>query len=114
MIKVYAIFLGSYGYKPIDYEGEEQTFELDYVLVDELPDELRNIPEGHYAHVDVVDGEIVVTYVEVPAVPEPEDELTALKLAMAEMAVAHEQEKVEMQLAIAELASIVTGGNADA
>lgn len=110
---MFAIFfsVGKYiGYKKLDYAGEEQTFELDYILVDELPEGLKNVPEGYYANVQVVDGEVIVTHEKIPEKPEPIDELTTLKLALAELAGAYEREKTELQLVVAELAEIVTGG----
>lgn len=39
-------------------------------------------------------------------------ENTQLSIALAELAQANEQDKIETQLAIAELANLVTGGNA--
>lgn len=109
---MYAIFHNSgiyMGYKEIEYEGEEQTFEISFFLVSELPSDLKSIPENHIARISKIDGDIVVTYEEIPSMPKTrEDELTQLKLALAEMAEAHETEKTELQLAIAELAELIT------
>lgn len=54
--------------------------------------------------------EVSRTEREEPLLPEPIDELTSLKLALVELAEAYEREKTELQLAVAELTEIVTGG----
>jgi hypothetical protein len=34
-------------YKQLEYEGEEDTFQIPYRLYDELPAEIANLPEGY-------------------------------------------------------------------
>ena len=72
---------------------------------------------------DIVEGNELVHYIFDEALgeyvetgrdsytPEPIiDELTQLKLALAELAESYEQTVTDMQLALAELAELVTGG----
>ena len=63
---------GAYiGFKKIQEEGEERTFQLNYILVEQVPEELLNIPQNHMAIVSEVGGEVVVNYEPIPT-PEPE------------------------------------------
>lgn len=76
----------------------------------------------YYIVVNSVEDGVVTSHAAVRQAPaiqdilqrlaESEQENTELKLALAEMAEAHELEKTEMQLAIAELAELVAGGEA--
>jgi hypothetical protein len=74
----------------------------------------RDVVEGdelvHYIF-DEEEGDYVEVSREPYTHPEPEtDELTQLKLAMAEMAEAYEQSLTELQIALAEVADLVAGG----
>lgn len=115
---MYAIFINNgCAYKQIDYEGEQDTFELDYILVDTLPDELVNIPEGYRCRYDTETETFY--HEEIPQPPKTEEqtkieqleaENMELKLALAELAETSANDKLEMQLAIAELAETIAGG----
>lgn len=75
----------------------------------------RDIIEGNELVHYVFDTELG-DYVEVSREPytphlEPEDELTQLKLAIAELAETYEQTVTDLQLALAEVAELVSGGD---
>lgn len=72
----------------------------------------KNIEESAQNHIDVI-----VTDMNRPMPPSPEEQMAKLKvenqelkLALAEMAEAQEQQRIETQLALAEIAEVVTGG----
>lgn len=96
---------------------ESENSVIEYYVGEKNKKEVIRIDESTVAEVsfefdfEVGDyKEIYRTEREEPLLPEPIDELTSLKLALAELAEAYEREKTELQLVVAELAEIVTGG----
>jgi hypothetical protein len=128
---MYAIFIDNgyvRGYKRLDYEGEELTFQLSYRLYEELPEALVGVPANHIVKFD--EEAEAFTLEAVPAAPpEPpttEERFAALEaeninlmLALtqvyeekeAEKAIA-EQTSVDTMLALTELYEMIIGGGA--
>lgn len=83
-------------------------------LVEKVPDIILHTPVNKLV-VRVCEGEYELK--DIPPVPPPEQEIAQLKaenltfkLKIAELGAAAEQDKIDMQLALVELAAIVTGG----
>jgi hypothetical protein len=86
-----------------------------------VPDDLRNTFQQYNGFViPAYDGDAVVHFVPnieaweawkaIPVPEPPLDELTQLRLALAELAEAQEADQTATELALAELAEIMTGG----
>lgn len=114
------ILSGSYvvGWLPNPDMDEMEALGTEYELVESIPDVILNTPPGFYV---VRTGEGEYELGEIPEEPTPgptpEQEIEQLKsdnlslmLAIAELGAAAEQDKIEVQLALAELAAIITGG----
>ena len=106
-----------YGYKPDVTQEEAETFQLHYFLVDDLPEDLIDIPSNHITQIEEVEGELVITHIEIPSELDPPERITQLesellqtRIALAELKEANENDKTEAQLALTELAELITGG----
>lgn len=80
---MFAVFVNGsevVGFKEIEYEGEEQTFEIDYVLVEAVPAVLP----GHVLKRNLSSGAIYSEEVP-PAPPAPEDRIQQLEAENADL-----------------------------
>lgn len=108
MIQVYEIDTEGFYIQPviIPKESEEESL---YISI-KPPDGLFKPKWDGEKWVEGLSQKEIDELMNTPNSQSPKEELTNLKLAIAELIQTYETDRIELQLAIAELASLISGG----